>query len=103
IHERLLEGLRIAGRRLRERGAGVGVYLQAIARALSPLENADARAAFLHKLRSGIDVHGQRVSATDRLYLLESMPTMIMRGERDQTRRRDSGRGAGDVGRGRAI
>src|SRR5207248_4540225 len=47
IHERLLEGLRGAGRRLRDRGAGVGVYLQAIARALSPLEHADARAAFL--------------------------------------------------------
>jgi pimeloyl-ACP methyl ester carboxylesterase len=85
IHERLLAGLRLAGRRLRERGAGAGVYLQAIARALSPLENAPARAAFLHTLRSVIDVHGQRVSATDRLYLLETMPTMIVWGERDHT------------------
>ena len=41
--------------------------------------------AFLHTLRSVIDVHGQRVSATDRLYLLESMPTMIVWGERDHT------------------
>lgn len=32
-----------------------------------------------------IDVHGQRVSATDRLYLLESMPTMIVWGERENT------------------
>ncbi len=32
-----------------------------------------------------IDVHGQRVSATDRLYLLESIPTMIVWGERDNT------------------
>jgi pimeloyl-ACP methyl ester carboxylesterase len=32
-----------------------------------------------------IDVHGQRVSATDRLYLLESLPTMIVWGERDNT------------------
>jgi pimeloyl-ACP methyl ester carboxylesterase len=30
-------------------------------------------------------VHGQRVSATDRLYLLETMPTMIVWGERDNT------------------
>jgi pimeloyl-ACP methyl ester carboxylesterase len=30
-------------------------------------------------------VHGQRVSATDRLYLLESLPTMIVWGERDNT------------------
>jgi hypothetical protein len=63
---------------LRERERPVGVYLQAVARALRPLENADARAAFLHTLRSVIDVRGQRVSATDRLYLLESMPTMIV-------------------------
>lgn len=54
-------------------------------RALGPLENAEARSAFLHTLRSVIDVRGQRVSATDRLYLLESMPTMIVWGERDNT------------------
>jgi pimeloyl-ACP methyl ester carboxylesterase len=85
IHPRLLGALWDSGRRLRERGVSVGVYLQAIARALRPLENADARAAFLHTLRSVIDVHGQRVAATDRLYLLDSMPTMIVWGERDQT------------------
>jgi fermentation-respiration switch protein FrsA (DUF1100 family) len=32
-----------------------------------------------------IDVHGQRVSATDRLYLLADMPTLIAWGERDNT------------------
>ena len=48
-----------------------GVYLQAIARALRPLETAGAREAFLHTLRAVIDIHGQRVSATDRLGLLE--------------------------------
>jgi pimeloyl-ACP methyl ester carboxylesterase len=32
-----------------------------------------------------IDVHGQRVSATDRLYLLEAVPTMLVWGERDNT------------------
>src|SRR6267378_7705832 len=66
IHPRPLGAMRRAGRRLSERGVGTGVYLQAIARALSPLENRDARAAFLHTLRAVIDVHGQRVSATDR-------------------------------------
>jgi pimeloyl-ACP methyl ester carboxylesterase len=85
IHPRLLGGMWDAGRRLRERGASLGVYLQAIARALRPLENAEARSAFLHTLRSVIDVHGQRVSATDRLYLLESMPTLVVWGERDNT------------------
>jgi pimeloyl-ACP methyl ester carboxylesterase len=70
------------------------VYLQAIARALAPLENRDARAAFLHTLRAVIDVHGQRVSATDRLYLLESIPTLIVWGERDNTIPLQHGRSA---------
>ena len=85
IQPRLLGALAGAGRRMRERALGGGVHLQAIARALRPLENADARQAFLTTLRSVIDVHGQRVSATDRLYLLETMPTMIVWGERDNT------------------
>ena len=85
IRPRLLGAVEDAGRRLREREVRAGVYLQAIARALRPLENAGARAAFLQTLRSVIDVHGQRVSATDRLYLLETMPTLIVWGERDNT------------------
>ena len=85
IQPRLLAAISDAGRRMRERAVGAGVHVQAIARALRPLENGDARHAFLNTLRSVIDVHGQRVSATDRLYLLESMPTMIVWGERDNT------------------
>jgi pimeloyl-ACP methyl ester carboxylesterase len=94
IQPRVLEALAGGGRRLRERALAGGVYLQAIARALRPLENADARQAFLTTLRSVIDVHGQRVSATDRLYLLESMPTMIVWGERDNTIPLEHGRRA---------
>ena len=85
IHPRMLGAIWDTGGRLRARGIGAGVHLQAIARALRPLENADARQAFLHTLRSVIDVHGQRVAATDRLDLLESMPTLIVWGERDHT------------------
>jgi pimeloyl-ACP methyl ester carboxylesterase len=85
IRPSVLRALGESGRRLREREVRAGVYVQAIARALRPLENAGARAAFLQTLRAVIDVHGQRVSATDRLYLLESIPTMIVWGERDNT------------------
>ncbi len=84
-HPRLLAALYDAGGRLRERGVRHGVYVQAVARALRPLERPQARAAFLNTLRSVIDVRGQRVSATDRLYLLERMPTLIVWGERDNT------------------
>jgi pimeloyl-ACP methyl ester carboxylesterase len=56
-----------------------------IARALRPLSDPGARRAFLQTLRAVIDVRGQRVSAVDRLYLLEAMPTLVVWGERDNT------------------
>ena len=62
-----------------------GVYLEAVERALRPLQRSGARKAFLHTLRAVIDPVGQRVSAFDRLYLLEAMPTLVVWGERDHT------------------
>jgi pimeloyl-ACP methyl ester carboxylesterase len=85
ISPRAIDGLWAAGARLRARGRGAGIYMQATARALRPLQTAEARSAFLHTLRAVIDVHGQRVSANDRLYLLEAIPTLIVWGERDNT------------------
>jgi pimeloyl-ACP methyl ester carboxylesterase len=84
-NRRVVTGIAAAGGRLRERGHGSGVYLQAVARALGPLARAGAREAFLQTLRAVIDVRGQRVSARDRLYLLDAMPTLIVWGERDHT------------------
>jgi pimeloyl-ACP methyl ester carboxylesterase len=84
-HRQVLSAVHNAGERLRERGSGKGVYLQAIARALRPLEEPGARRAFLQTLRAVIDARGQRVSARDRLYLLDTMPTLIVWGERDNT------------------
>jgi pimeloyl-ACP methyl ester carboxylesterase len=74
-----------AGRRMRDRGMRKGVYLQAVARAMRPLQEAAARRAFLQTLRAVIDVRGQHVSAMDRLYLLGELPTLIVWGERDNT------------------
>ena len=84
-HRFVLSALRHSGERLQARGSGKGVYLRAIARALQPLQRPGARTAFLQTLRAVIDARGQRVSATDRLYLLNSMPTLIMWGARDNT------------------
>ncbi|MCW2990796.1 MAG: hypothetical protein JWM73_1390 [Solirubrobacterales bacterium] len=56
-----------------------------VARALRPLDTRGARDAFVQTLRAVIDVHGQRVSANDRLYLLDGMPTLVVWGERDRT------------------
>jgi len=82
---RLVDAIAGGGARLRARGSANGVYLQAVARALRPLQDAGARRAFLETLRAVIDRQGQRVSARDRLYLLKDMPTMIVWGERDRT------------------
>ncbi len=58
---------------------------EVVARALRPLSAPGARRAFLETLRAVIDVRGQRVSAADRLYLLDALPTLIVWGERDNT------------------
>jgi pimeloyl-ACP methyl ester carboxylesterase len=80
--------------RLEAHGSTRAVYLRAVARALRPLERASSRKAFLQTLRSVVDVHGQRVSALDRLYLLGPVPTMIVWGERDNTIPLEHGRSA---------
>jgi pimeloyl-ACP methyl ester carboxylesterase len=65
-----------------------------VARALRPLDTRGARQAFVQTLRAVIDVHGQRVSANDRLYLLEGIPTLVAWGERDRTIPIEHGRAA---------
>jgi pimeloyl-ACP methyl ester carboxylesterase len=77
--------LRTAGGALERRGSPTGAGVSAAARVLGSLEGPDARRAFLSTLRSVIDVHGQRVSARDRLYLAGAVPTLIVWGGRDRT------------------
>jgi pimeloyl-ACP methyl ester carboxylesterase len=64
-------------------GLRPGSDLAEMARGYASLNDAGARQAFLHTLRAVIEPTGQRVSATDRLYLTEILPSMIMWGERD--------------------
>jgi pimeloyl-ACP methyl ester carboxylesterase len=52
--------------------------------AYGALADAATWRAFLHTLHSVVDLSGQRPSATDRLYLLSAIPTMIVWGERDR-------------------
>ncbi len=52
-------------------------------RSFVSLEEPGARRAFLHTVRGIIDLGGQRVSAHDRLYLAEELPTLIVWGEQD--------------------
>lgn len=54
-----------------------------LGRSYASLTDARARAAFVHTLRSVVDAHGQRIDASDRLYLAGELPTLIVWGERD--------------------
>jgi pimeloyl-ACP methyl ester carboxylesterase len=64
-------------------GLRVGSDLAAMAGGFASLQDIEARRAFVHTARSVIDVGGQRVDATDRLYLSEAIPTLILWGDRD--------------------
>jgi pimeloyl-ACP methyl ester carboxylesterase len=72
-----------AARALGRMGMRASTDLEEIWRNFSSLEEAGARQAFIHTVRGIIDLGGQRVSATDRLYLAADLPTLIVWGERD--------------------
>jgi pimeloyl-ACP methyl ester carboxylesterase len=61
-----------------------GPDAEEVARGIASFEDAHARAAFVHTCRAVIDPSGQRVSARDRLYLSEGMPTLIVWGTEDR-------------------
>jgi pimeloyl-ACP methyl ester carboxylesterase len=83
VDERLLGVGRIAGRLLGRIGLRVHTDVGEVLRGHASLSDGEARAAFLHTLRTIVDARGQRVDATDRLYLAQSIPFMIIWGERD--------------------
>ena len=72
-----------AGRLLGRIGLRGGPVLNEVWNSYSRLTDVRAQRAFVHTIRSVIDIAGQRVSARDRLYLAQEMPTLIMWGDRD--------------------
>jgi pimeloyl-ACP methyl ester carboxylesterase len=64
-------------------GLRVGADITAMAAGFASLQDIEARRAFVHTARSVIEIGGQRVSATDKLYLAEAVPTLILWGDRD--------------------
>ncbi len=80
---RLMDAGRALGRGLGRLGLKAGTDIAEIARGHASLSDRDARAAFVHTLRTMVDPGGQRVSATDRLYLAENVPFLLIWGERD--------------------
>ena len=72
-----------AARLLGRAGLRAGPDLDEVWRSFASLSDPDARQAFIHTVRTVIDIRGQRASAGDRLYLAAEMPTMIIWGEHD--------------------
>jgi pimeloyl-ACP methyl ester carboxylesterase len=71
------------GQALGRLGLELGHDLAEMTRGYASLSDAEARRAFLHTVRAVIDLDGQRVDATDRLYLAQMIPTLILWGRRD--------------------
>jgi pimeloyl-ACP methyl ester carboxylesterase len=57
--------------------------LAEISRGIASLGDTERRAAFVRTVRSVMSPLGQKVTASDRLYLAEGTPTMIIWGDRD--------------------
>lgn len=73
-----------AGRRLVGRICGMAeADLDTIGRALNSLRDGASRRAFTHTVRGTLCWSGQRLAATDRLYLLSGLPTLLIAGLRD--------------------
>ena len=84
-----------AVRKVTERlGIDVPPDIGEFARGYASLVHEGARNAFLHTMRSVIDAEGQRVSALDRLYLADQIPTLIMWGTDDPVIPVEHGRNA---------
>jgi pimeloyl-ACP methyl ester carboxylesterase len=79
---------------LRDAGSAVAAWLYHLGlraapaveemwRSYASLADPDHRNAFFRTLRSVVDLGGQAVTATDRLYLASQVPTLIVWGDRD--------------------
>jgi pimeloyl-ACP methyl ester carboxylesterase len=61
-----------------------GSTLSEVWRSYTTLTTREGQQAFVHTIRSVIDIAGQRVSARDRLYLAAAVPTLIVWGDHDR-------------------
>lgn len=84
LHPRIREVAEWPGRAAHRFGWRPGDSLTEVWRSYTTLTDRQGQHAFVHTVRSVIDLAGQRVSAHDRLYLAEAVPTMIVWGDNDR-------------------
>jgi pimeloyl-ACP methyl ester carboxylesterase len=73
----------IVGRGLAAFGLRPSADVAEVTRAYASLSDPGRRAAFLDTLKAVVGTRGQRVDASDRLYLAETVPVLIVWGARD--------------------
>jgi pimeloyl-ACP methyl ester carboxylesterase len=73
----------VVGGALGRLGLKPGGDFEEVMEGLSSLSDRERRQAFVRTARSVITPWGQRVAATDKLYLAADMPTLMVAGERD--------------------
>jgi pimeloyl-ACP methyl ester carboxylesterase len=74
-----------------------GPDAEEVARSIAGFGDLHTRTAFVHTIRAVIDPLGQRVSARDRLYLADGMPTLIIWGAEDRIIPVEHGRAAAEL------
>ncbi|MFI5040600.1 MAG: alpha/beta fold hydrolase [Acidimicrobiales bacterium] len=84
LHRRIRETAELPGAMARRVGWRPSDTLAEVWRSYTTLTDRHGQMAFIHTVRSVIDIAGQRVSAHDRLYLAEAVPTLIVWGDQDR-------------------
>lgn len=97
------DAVRAVGRAVGRTAARLGVSfppspkLRQLAEGYDSLVETAGRSAFVHTLRSVVDVRGQRVDARDRLYLARGLPVLLLWGARDSVIPLEHARAAASV------
>jgi pimeloyl-ACP methyl ester carboxylesterase len=84
LNPRIRQTAELPGAMARRVGWRPSDTLAEVWRSYTSLTDRHGQTAFVHTVRSVIDLAGQRVSAHDRLYLAEAVPTLIVWGEEDR-------------------
>jgi pimeloyl-ACP methyl ester carboxylesterase len=93
-HATLLAAGAGVGQALTRLGLRAGTDMEEIARGFASLGTGEARHAFIQTMRAVLDPGGQRVSALDRLYLTEALPSLLVWGASDPIIPAEHGRAA---------
>ena len=83
VNDQLIGAGRAVGRLLGRAGLRVHTDVGEVLRGHASLADGATRSAFLHTLRGIVDLRGQRVDASDRLYLAQALPFLVVWGARD--------------------